>query len=479
MTSLWTSTEILEATGGTLTGPAFEVSGVSIDSRTVGANDLFIALHGPNHDGHDFAADAAAAGARLLIHRDVELPEGASAIRVDDTFAALYDLARTARTRTDATIIAVTGSVGKTGTKEALKAVFSRFGATHAPVGSFNNHWGVPLTLARMPRAARTAIFEIGMNHAGEIRPLAKLVRPHLALITTIAPVHLEHFSHLDDIAHAKAEIFEGLVPGGQAVLPFDSPYFGLLTDKALGNGASNVVGFGDDARAGAHIVKAKAHADCTCASAVVLGEAVTFKLGLPGRHLLGNALAVLTAAKLIEGDLAQAAMALAELEPPEGRGRRYTVDLATGPFTIIDESYNASPPSIRAALETLGSLTPDGAGRRIVVLGDMLELGPASAALHAGLAPDLEAAHVHHAVLVGPHMAGLHKHLSAAIRHRAYGASEDAADHVAGMVRAGDIVMIKGSNGMRLRQVVEALLALDDTPDHAGRGKGISSHAL
>lgn len=465
MSALWTSDEIVAATRGQLTGPAFEVKGISIDSRTVEPGDLFIALKGPNHDGHDFAVTAAEAGAHLLIHQDVDLPDGASAIRVEDTFAALYYLANAARIRTSAQIIAVTGSVGKTGTKEALKAVFSRFGATHAPVGSFNNHWGVPLTLVRMPRDSDFAIFEIGMNHAGEIRPLSQLVRPHLALITTIAPVHLEHFSHLDDIARAKAEIFEGLVHGGQAVLPYDSPYFGLLSDFALGNGASNVVGFGEDGRAQSHTVKAHPHPDCTCASAVIDGQALTFKLGLPGRHLLSNALAVLTAAKLMGGDLAQAALALAELEPPEGRGRRFSIALASGRFTVIDESYNASPPSMRAALETMAGLKPEGNGRRIAVLGDMLELGPSSGRLHTGLGADLEAANIHHAILVGPHMGLLHKQLPAAIRARAFQSADDAAERVASIVRAGDIVMIKGSNGMGLRRVVEALKALDDAP--------------
>jgi len=465
MSALWTSDEIVAATRGTLSGPAFEAKGVSIDSRTVEAGELFIALKGPNHDGHDYAAQAAEAGAYLLVHKDCALPDGASAIRVEDTFDALYYLAHAARKRTDAKIIAITGSVGKTGTKEALKSVFSRFGATHAPVGSFNNHWGVPLTLARMPRDADFAIFEIGMNHAGEIRPLSQLVRPDLAIITTIAPVHLENFDHLDGIAHAKAEILEGLVAGGQAVLPYDSPYFGLLTDKALGNGASNVVGFGEDSRAQSHTVKAHAHADCTCASAVIDGQALTFKLGLPGRHLLSNALAVLTAAKLLGGDLAQAALALAELEPPEGRGRRFSIGLASGAFTVIDESYNASPPSVRAALETLGTLKPEASGRRIAVLGDMLELGPASPQLHTALAANLEGANIHHAILVGPHMAMLHKELPAGIRSGAFHSADDAAERVASIVRAGDIVMIKGSNGMGLRRVVEALKALDDAP--------------
>lgn len=458
--SLWTSDEILSATGGQMVGPEFQVTGVSIDSRTVAAGDLFIAIAGPNHDGHDFAIAAAEKGAMLLLHRQVDdLPKGASAIIVDDTFDALYDLAHAARARTDAEIVAITGSVGKTGTKEALATILRRHGKTHCPVGSFNNHWGVPLTLVRMPRDTQFGVFELGMNNPGEIAPLSKLVKPRLVIITTIAGVHMENFDHIDDVAHAKAEIFQGLIPGGLAVLPFDSPFFGMLTDHALSWGASNVVSFGDGEKAVVRADKVALHPECSCVRATVMGQDLTFKVGMAGLHWVANSLAVIAATQLLTGDVAQAGLALAGMMPPKGRGAHHDLQIGNGNFHLIDESYNASPPSMKAALSTLGAQTPAGKGRRIAVLGDMLELGAVSKSAHKALLAEIEAANVHRLYLVGSEMKRLAKKAGSPLLVAHSKKYEDIIPMLEDDLSDGDIVMIKGSNGIGLSKLVDRLI--------------------
>ncbi len=465
--SLWTSQEIMDATGGVATGAAFDVRGVSIDSRTVEAGDLFIAIQGPNFDGHDFAKQAAEKGAALLVHRPIaDLPADAHVIIVEDTFDALNDLAHTARARTNADIVAITGSVGKTGTKELMAAVLSQHGKTHCPVGSFNNHWGVPLTLVRMPRDAQFGVFEIGMNHAGEIGPLAKMVKPRLVIITTIAGVHMANFDHIDDIARAKAEIFQGLVPGGMAVLPFDNAFFGILTDYALSFGASNVVSFGEGKKAAVRLERAAYHPDCSCARAHVLGQDVTFKVGMPGRHWVTNALAVLAATQLLTGELAQAGIVLAGMVPPKGRGAHHVLDYEGGTLHLIDESYNASPPSMRAALDILAKQPVSGQGRRIAVLGDMLELGEESIDAHQGLVEPIAAAGVDRLYLIGSQMDVLAQCVG---RERLALATRDLEQTQAVLnrdLRAGDVVMIKGSNGIGLSRLVDHFV--DTYPEHS-----------
>jgi UDP-N-acetylmuramoyl-tripeptide--D-alanyl-D-alanine ligase len=372
--------------------------------------------------------------------------------------AALNDLARASRARSSAKIVAVTGSVGKTGTKEALRLVLGRQGETHASAASYNNHWGVPLSLALMPRSAQFGVFEIGMNHAGEITPLVKLVRPHVAMITTIAPVHLEFFGTLDAIADAKAEIFLGVEPDGAAVINADIPQFGQLKSAARATGIERIVAFGERADADARLTKVSLQADTSTVQAHVLGHDVTYKLGAPGRHVVDNSLGVLAAAHLLGADLALAALALADLTAPVGRGARATLDLPGGQVLLIDESYNANPTSMRAALALLGQVPMQGLGRRIAVLGDMLELGPEGAKLHA----QLSEAVLQHAVdlvyCAGPLMKSLWDALPS---ERRGGYAEDSAalePTILNAVTAGDAVMVKGSLGSRMGRIVKAL---------------------
>jgi UDP-N-acetylmuramoyl-tripeptide--D-alanyl-D-alanine ligase len=366
-----------------------DVPGLSIDTRTLKPGEAFFAIQGENRDGHDFVEAALKSGAGLAIvaaAKQPTMPQGAPLLVVPDVLAALNDLARASRARSAARIVAVTGSVGKTGTKEALRLVLARQGETHASAASYNNHWGVPLSLALMPRSARYGVFEIGMNHAGEITPLTALVRPHVAIVTTIAPVHLEFFGTLDAIADAKAEIFSGVEPDGAAVINHDIAQYKRLAQAACGAGIGRIVSFGERAGAQARLMKVSLQAETSTVQAHILGHDVTYKLGAPGRHVVDNSLGVLAAAQLLGADLALAALALGALKPPAGRGERVTLDVPGGAVLLIDESYNANPTSMRAALALLGQVPTKRLGRRIAVLGDMLELGPDGAALHAEL---------------------------------------------------------------------------------------------
>jgi UDP-N-acetylmuramoyl-tripeptide--D-alanyl-D-alanine ligase len=377
---------------------------------------------------------------------------------VADVLDALRDLARAARGRFDGKVIAVTGSVGKTSTKEALRLVLSREGETHASAASYNNHWGVPLSLARCPAQARFAVFELGMNHAGEIGPLSQLVRPDIAIITTVAPVHLEFFASVDAIADAKAEIFEGLVESGIAILNRDNAHFDRLADRARDARVSHVVTFGEAADAGARLIKCVLQPDFSTVRASILGDDVTYKLGAPGKHLVMNSLAVLAAAKLAGADLAIAALALADLQPASGRGTRITLQTPDGFALLIDESYNANPVSMAAAIALLGQAEPGPRGRRIAVLGDMLELGAQSDELHAGLARPI----VDHAVdlvfCAGPGMRNLWEALPSN-RRGGYATDSSALEpQVLEAVSSGDAIMIKGSFGSRMTPIVKAL---------------------
>jgi UDP-N-acetylmuramoyl-tripeptide--D-alanyl-D-alanine ligase len=355
-------------------------------------------------------------------------------------------------------VIAVTGSVGKTSTKEALRRVLAAQGETHASAASFNNHWGVPLSLARCPASARFAIFEIGMNHAGEIEPLVKMVRPQVAIITTVEPAHLEFFAGIEAIADAKAEIFAGIEPGGAAVLNRDNSQFGRLQRRAKKLGISRIVSFGSDEKADARLLDVSLHAACSAVHAKILGHDVTYKLGMPGRHMAMNSLAVLAAASLAGADLARAALSLSQLEPAVGRGGRRVLELANGQATLIDESYNANPASMAAALQVLGRASLGPHGRRIAVLGDMLELGPSSAALHRGLNEAVKANHIDLVYCCGPLMRNLWDALSAGKRG---GYAESAAGlevQAVAAIRAGDVIMIKGSLGSKMKTIVNAL---------------------
>jgi UDP-N-acetylmuramoyl-tripeptide--D-alanyl-D-alanine ligase len=459
---LWTCAAMAEAMRASLNGALPEaVSGLSIDSRTVAPGEAYFAIKGEVHDGHDFVAAALKAGAALAVveaaQRDKFAPD-APLLVVEDVLAGLVDLARAARARLQAQVIAVTGSVGKTSTKEALRRVLAAQGETHASAASFNNHWGVPLSLARCPATARFAIFEIGMNHAGEIEPLVKMVRPQVAVITTVEPVHLEFFAGIAAIADAKAEIFEGLEPGGAAVLNRDNSQFARLQRRAGKLGISRIVSFGADEKSDARLLDVSLHAACSAVHANILGFEVTYKLGMPGRHMAMNSLAVLAAASLVGADLARAALSLSQIEPAAGRGVRRALEIANGEATLIDESYNANPASMAAALQVLGRATVGPHGRRIAVLGDMLELGPTSAALHRGLNEAIKVNHIDLVYCCGPLMRNLWDALSPGKRG---GYAESAAAleaQAVAAIRAGDTIMIKGSLGSKMKTIVDAL---------------------
>jgi UDP-N-acetylmuramoyl-tripeptide--D-alanyl-D-alanine ligase len=437
------------------------ISGISIDSRTVASGEAFFAIAGDNRDGHQFVAAALVAKAALAVvaaDRRGDFPAGAPLLVVRDVLAGLRDLAGAARVRTQAKVIAVTGSVGKTGTKEALRLALSKDGETHASVASYNNHWGVPLSLARCPASARYAVLEMGMNHAGEIAPLSRLARPDIAVITTIAPVHLEFFGSLTKIADAKAEIFLGVQPGGVAVINRDIPQYAHLQRRAHEAGIERVVSFGEHAQADAGLIKCSLHPRCSTVRADILGTELTYKIGAPGRHLVLNSLAVLATAELAGADLALAALALAELKPIAGRGAPIEIELPGGPALVIDESYNANPASVDAALALLGQAQIGPHGRRIAVLGDMLELGPKGKAWHRSLVAPVAANAVDLVFCCGPLMHSLWQALPASQRG---GYAEDSAAleaQVVPAIRAGDAVMVKGSHGSRMASIVKAL---------------------
>lgn len=471
---LWTDLEVVAATAGAASGAlGWCATGVSIDSRTVQAGDLFVAIAGPQHDGHRFVAEALQRGAvAAMVARGYAAPSAdASLVRVDDPLAGLRQLGVAARARMRGAVVAVTGSVGKTGTKEALRAALARQKPTHASRASFNNHWGVPLSLARMPRESGYGVFEIGMNHAGEIGPLSRLVRPHAAVVTTVEPVHLEFFDSVTGIADAKAEIFEGLEPNGTAILNRDNPYFDRLAAAALKSGAGHIVGFGEAEAAEVRLIKAAMTEQCTCISADICGQPMTYKVGAPGRHWALNSLAVLAAVNAIGADLGLAGLALAALSPPEGRGARTEIVLRDGTFLIIDESYNANPASMRAAIELLGGSPVAQAGRRVAVLGDMLEMGAESPAFHAALAPLVEAARIDRVYCCGLNMKALADALPTATLGGWAEDSERLSPAVLAAVQPGDVFMVKGSLGSRMAPIVQSLKALDRTPRRANGG--------
>jgi len=462
--ALWTVEELLKATGGRLHGQVTKpLTAVSIDSRAVKDGDVFIAIKGERHDGHDFVAGALKAGAGLGVVSRVtpEMTAAGPVLEVaEDPLRGLENMGRAARARCHGQVLAVTGSVGKTSTKEMLRVALSASGATHASAASFNNHWGVPLTLARMPRQTAFGVFEIGMNHAGEITPLVGMVRPHVAIITTIAASHLGNFDSLDGIADAKAEIFSGVVPGGHAIISRDTPYFERLAAAARACGISDIVSFGKHPEADVRMERVALHAECCCVTAGVLGETVIYKLGIPGEHMAVNSLAVLAAAKLAGADLARAALALASAQPAKGRGVREKLSIDGGEMTLIDESYNANPASVGAALALLGASQPGWRGRRIAVLGDMLELGEKGPELHAGLFVPMDAAKVDVLYAAGPLMANLWERVPGDRRGAYAASSEGLRDAVLAGLRPGDVVMVKGSLGSRMGPLVEAIRA-------------------
>jgi UDP-N-acetylmuramoyl-tripeptide--D-alanyl-D-alanine ligase len=460
---LWTSEAAQRATGGQALGPAWQAGGVSIDSRTIAKGDLFVALVGPTHDGHDHVARALAAGAAAaLVHRlPDDLPPDAPLLLVEDSLAGLRALGDAARRRSSAKILAVTGSVGKTGTKEMLKLALGGDATTHASVGSFNNHWGVPLSLARLPLGKAYAVFELGMNHAGEIAPLAALVRPDIAIVTTVEAVHLEFFASTRDIAEAKAEIFTGALPGALAILPRDNPFYPLLRERAEQAGITRFASFGTHIEADARLLDFAITGDSTLVFALIGDRPVSYAIGVPGRPWAVNSLAALLAANASGVPLDLAAETLARLQPLKGRGERLILPWGDGAITVIDESYNASPVSVRAALATLGGIECRRGARRIAVLGDMLELGAAGPLLHRGLADAVAAWDIDLVFTAGPLMAGLSAALTTNRRGDHAPDAGSLAPLVAAKLRAGDVVMVKGSAGSRMGRVVTFLQEL------------------
>jgi UDP-N-acetylmuramoyl-tripeptide--D-alanyl-D-alanine ligase len=468
---LWTAADAATALGCPAPRHGWTASGVSIDSRTLEPGDLFVALAGPNRDAHEFVAGALRNGAAAAIvgRRPDGVAVDAPLLIVRDTQAALEALGAAARDRSEARRIAVTGSVGKTGTKEALRLVLSAQAPTHASVGSYNNLWGVPLTLARMPRESVYGVFELGMNHVGELAPLSRQVRPQIAIVTTIEAVHLEYFASVAEIADAKAEIFAGMGPGGIAILNRDNPHFARLAKKAEAAGLARIVGFGSNAAAEARLVDCSLHATCSAVTVAIGGTRLDYCLAVPGRHWVMNSLAVLAAVQAAGADVGAAAATLARMSPPKGRGQRHRVALGSGGFDLIDESYNASPVAMRAAFAVLGRATIKAGGRRIAVLGDMRELGPQSPMLHAGLAADTAENGIDLVFCCGPMMAHLFEALPTANRGAHVADSAALAPLICRAVRAGDAVLVKGSLGSRMAPVVEALRALDSGSESYG----------
>jgi len=459
---LWTSQAMAAAMHAQVQGALPKtITGLSIDSRTIAPGEAYFAIKGDVHDGHDFVGAALKAGAALAVveraQRDRFAPD-APLLVVDNVLAGLVELGIASRARLNAQVIAITGSVGKTSTKEALRRVLSAQGETHASAASFNNHWGVPLSLARCPASVRFAIFEIGMNHAGEIETLVKMVRPQVAIITTVEKVHLEFFDGIEGIADAKAEIFAGVEAGGAVVLNRDNSQFERLQRRAKKLGISRIFSFGADAKSDARLIDVSLHPDLSAVHANILGHDVTYKLGTPGRHMAMNSLAVLAAASLAGADLALAALSLSQIEPAVGRGARRALEVGNGEATLIDESYNANPASMAAALNVLGSAAVGPHGRRIAVLGDMLELGPTGPALHLDLNEAIKANQIDLVYCCGPLMRNLWDALSTGKRGGYADNSAGLEAQVISAIRAGDAIMIKGSLGSKMKTIVTAL---------------------
>jgi len=475
LTLLWTSEDLIAAMAGRPFGtlPA-GVNGISIDSRTVAPGDAFFAIKGDRVDGHNFASLAVANGAELLVVSEAKLPALGRLVTpmivVDDVLEALRLLGIAARARTGARIIAVTGSVGKTTTKEMLRLALSPSGRVHAAVASFNNHWGVPVTLARMPADTEYGVFEIGMNHPGEITPLVHQVRPHVAIITTIAAAHLGNFHNLKEIAAAKAEIFDGVEPGGHVLLNRDNAQFGFLEKAAQTAGIVHIHSFGQHAKAEYRMAEYDGGSERSTLWATIGGETLEVEIGAPGRHIAENAVAALAAVSLSGADVHKAAAAFATLSAVKGRGARHRLAIGHGSFTLIDESYNANPASMRAAIAVLAASVPQGQGRRIAVLGDMLEMGEFAAKVHGELASVLLAAGIEHVWLAGPEMAALKNELPDSVSVAYHDTTDALAAFAAASVGEGDVVMVKSSLGLGFGKIIATLLDMYPAFSDTGR---------
>jgi len=452
VTVLWSSQEVDTITGGVSTAP-WTCSGISIDTRTLEKGDLFVALKGENGAGETFLEEASKKGAvaALVSHLSPsELPQ----LVAQDTLRALEKLGNAARDRSSAKRIAVTGSVGKTSTKDMLKVVLEDQGLTHGSVASYNNHWGVPLTLARMPEKTEFGIFEVGMNHPGEIRPLTHMIKPHIAIITTIVEAHVEFFKSEEEIARAKAELFEGMEKGALVLLNKDNAYYSLLSQLALEKGLK-IYSFGQSEKADFRLLSWEGKEEESQITAEIQGELLSYTLPMPGLHWALNSLAALGGALLAGADVKKAAHSLAALKPPSGRGQWYK-----GDFTVIDESYNANPTSMRAALAVLGK---SGGGRKIAVMGDMRELGSLSQKRHEELLECLLENKIDLVFCCGPYMASLFALLPESLKGGYAPTSSELTPLVLQEVQSGDIISVKASLGTRVKPIVEALLALQE----------------
>lgn len=460
--ALWQWNDLVRASGGTADGtPSQPITGFSLDTRSLKPGEVFVALK-DQRDGHEFVEAAFKAGAgAALVAKDYARKAGDGAlIRVAETLTGLECIARAARSRltAQARVIAVTGSVGKTGTTAMLRSCLERLGPTHAPEKSFNNHWGVPLTLARMPASTRFAVIEIGMNHAGEITPLTRLARPHVALITTVEPVHLAQFPSVEAIADAKAEIFLGLEPGGTAVLNRDNPHYERLAAAARA-ASSKTVSFGRANGADVHPTRWDIGAEGSDIAVHLDGRTVAYRLSAPGAHLAMNSLGVIACLRAAGADLEAALVALHSFDAPQGRGARVTLALPGGGMALlIDESYNANPASMRAALATMATLPRSAHPRRIAILGDMLELGDAAEDLHRDLRSAVIESGVDLVLASGPQMRHLFDELPAGLRGHWEPDADSLTETALDAVRDGDVIVIKGSNGSRSWRIAEAM---------------------
>lgn len=463
MSALWTSDEVQAAlTTASITAP-FAAEGVTFDSRAVGKGDLFFALSGETTDGHGFVADALSRGAAAaVVSREVEGARG-PLVRVPDTMKALVELGVAARRRSQARIASVTGSVGKTGTKDALRAMLSAQAPTSASVASYNNHVGVPVSLARLPREVRYGVFEIGMNHPGEIEPLARQVAAHVGIVTNVGPVHIGHLGSEEAIADEKGCLFAGMAEGAVAVLNRDSRHYDRLVGKARHFGVSRIVGFGRSDAAEARLVSCDLQDSGSDVAALIHGRRIEYRLGAAGEHWVLNSIGALAVIEAMGADVAKAAATLAEVKASPGRGARRTLAFGGGTIELLDESYNANPVSVRAMLSVLARIEPQRGGRRVLALGDMRELGEGADAYHAGLADAVAASGATQVFLCGPHMEALWRLLPPAQRgvHRPDSAA--LAGDVAAALRAGDVVAVKGSLGSKMKTVVDAIVAASD----------------
>lgn len=460
--ALWNAEDVVRAVhGDCLHEQTWTAHGVSIDSRTVKAGDLFIALQGPVHDGHDHVATAFAAGASAAIvsKQPAQVAADAPLLFVSDTLTALQDLGRAGRARATGKIIGITGSVGKTSSKEMLNLCLGSVGHSYANPGSFNNHWGLPLSLANLPPDADYGIFEMGMNHAGELTELSRLAQPQIVMITSIEIAHLEFFDSIEGIADAKAEIFIGMPGDGIVILNRDNNQFARLAAAAKNRGLKKILSFGADSKCEAQKIDFAVTREGCAVNARIDGLIHHYAIGAPGAHLVQNSLGVLLTARAAGADLDTCCSALARYKQPKGRGVASPIALADGAhFTVIDESYNASPAAVRAAIDVLGGMIPTDPGRRIMVLGDMRELGVTAPALHADLAPALSAAKIDLVFCCGPMMRHLYDALPESLRG-GYGADSFAlASLVVETVHAHDIVTVKGSKSMHMDAIVDAL---------------------